>query len=207
MEVAHSRNGETTLVTRPQWHFGKRSMIPDERPEFALVFRDELEPGSNLWAMSLTRHEREVGAGTCQLPVEATAAVERRAARTINIVPMRSANGENWISVAIADVPGLWGIVDTGATLVSMPENIAALLVAGGDAHWTGQRTTMTTADGNRSPSRIFVIHRMTIGTQTLTDVIASTAPRGAPFLIGMSALGRLGPMRIDVASGTVVFG
>jgi hypothetical protein len=37
--------------------------------------------------------------------------------------------------------------------------------------------------------------------------VKASTASAGAPFLLGMSALGRLGPMRIDVAAGTVVFG
>jgi predicted aspartyl protease len=121
---------------------------------------------------------------------------------------MKAAQGENWIAAKFGAHPDeFWGILDTGATLVSIPEPGAKLLVEAGEAHWTGEVTQMTNADGNTSQSRIFVIHRLTIGFRTLTDVQASTAPAGAPFLLGMSALGRLGPMQIDVAKGTVVFG
>jgi clan AA aspartic protease (TIGR02281 family) len=123
----------------------------------------------------------------------------------VNVVPLQARNGAYYIAVIIGGV-SRWGILDTGATSVSLSEREAEQLVARGEAHWTGETGSFGDANGHQHSSRFLVIHRLTIGNATLSNVEASTAAGNAPFLIGMSALKRLGTMKLDVQRGQVTF-
>jgi hypothetical protein len=211
-EVSYSKNGWSPAGHNPLWRLREGAtweITPVETPDYTLSVTKD----NNSFAQ-LFHAGRVVGTGSCWagLPAEAIrpAAPAAPVAPPVsrNVVTMQVAQGENWIAAKFGAHPDLfWGILDTGATLVSIPEPAANLLVEAGEAHWTGETHNMVTADGARSPSRMLIVHRMTIGSQTVTNVEASTAPAGAPFLLGMSVLGRMGPMRLDVAAGQVVFG
>ena len=110
------------------------------------------------------------------------------------------------IESIIGNVP-VWGVLDTGADLVSVSEELAQAIVDSGAGHWTGETETFRNANGDMSYEKTFIIHNFTIGSQTVHDIKATAAPtKDAPYLIGMSALRYFGPFRIDVLDGTVTF-
>jgi clan AA aspartic protease (TIGR02281 family) len=80
------------------------------------------------------------------------------------------------------------GIVDTGATLVSMSANTAAEL---GVQYSTGEQLQMTTANG-KTTGRAVTLNSVTIGNITLNQVEAVVSEADHPLLIGMSFLSRL---------------
>jgi hypothetical protein len=96
--------------------------------------------------------------------------------------------------------------LDTGASFVSMPQTAAASMVRAGEAHWLDQ-TQMRTADGRLVLVWKLVIHRLTLGSRTVYNVLATAAPDGADFLLGMSALDQFGPFTIDKQRGLLIFG
>jgi clan AA aspartic protease (TIGR02281 family) len=80
------------------------------------------------------------------------------------------------------------GIVDTGATLVSMSAKTAAELGVG---YGTGDQLQMTTANG-KTTGRAVTLNSVTIGNITLHQVEAVVSEADHPLLIGMSFLSRL---------------
>jgi predicted aspartyl protease len=97
-------------------------------------------------------------------------------------------------------------IVDTGASLTSIPTPVANELVAKGEAEYAGSGT-FTLADGTTHQKPILRIKSVQLGGLTLHDVLASAAPDGADVLLGSNALDQLGMMTIDKAHGRVLFG
>jgi predicted aspartyl protease len=105
------------------------------------------------------------------------------------------------------DISNLWGVLDTGATSVLIPEKMAEALVATGAAHFTGETAEAVGPDGRVHEARMLILHRFTIGGRSVNDVDAHTGRDNAIFLIGQSALKKFGPMKIDMARSTVIFG
>ena len=97
-------------------------------------------------------------------------------------------------------------LIDTGATMMSLPWDVAMALINSGDAEY-GPKESFRLADGSIREQWTIIIHRMTIGSHVLTNVSASVAPTGATPLLGFTILNRVGRFTIDVAAGQLTFG
>jgi predicted aspartyl protease len=97
-------------------------------------------------------------------------------------------------------------VVDTGATITSIPERIGLELVSKGEAAFE-RRDNFKMADGSMREVSVIRIKEFQVGTYTLHDVLAGLAPSGADVLLGMSALDQLGPMTIDKDHHQLLFG
>jgi hypothetical protein len=218
VETRYSKNGWVAPDRRPLWQRVNNGwgLVPYETPDFALQFQATGTP--NILTAQLTHLGRVGATGTCVKsasyqpgPVSQPAAPYAPPAIASGpiVVPVMVLDGGNLIKVGITDPRrgATWtAVLDTGAALVAVPTVDAETLVAAGEAHWTGETRELGVADGRNFISRLIVIHRLTIGSTTLNNVTAATTA-GGPMLIGMSALSRLGPMKLDVARGTVTFG
>jgi clan AA aspartic protease (TIGR02281 family) len=80
------------------------------------------------------------------------------------------------------------GMIDTGATLVSMSAKTAAEL---GIAFANGRRTQFETANGSTT-GRTVMLESVTVGNITLRQVLADVSEKDMQLLIGMSFLKRL---------------
>src|SRR5271166_3117878 len=61
--------------------------------------------------------------------------------------------------------------------------------------------------DGSTHEVRILTIRRMTIGWHIIIDEPATTSPDGAPPLLGLSPLNKIGRFTIDSKAGRLTFG
>jgi clan AA aspartic protease (TIGR02281 family) len=97
-------------------------------------------------------------------------------------------------------------LIDTGATGVSVPQDVAAALLAGGEAVLSHQ-APVTIADGSVHQQWVIIIRQLTIGPHVLRGVKASVAPIGAQPLLGFPILNRVGRFTIDTVRGELIFG
>lgn len=97
-------------------------------------------------------------------------------------------------------------LIDTGATIVSLPQNIADQLVSIGDATLV-DKGQFTIADGTTHIKNIIDIGKFTIGGRTLYHVRASVAPDGAEPLLGTNVLNIFGKFSIDAANNQLILG
>jgi hypothetical protein len=227
-EIGYSKNGWTAPNHRPTWRIDEAtwSLIPNETPDYALRLATTNDP--ELLSAGLFHNGNYMAGGSCSRRAAPGAPPLTRVARpvapvapapvippppapvapvqSVNTVPLMSALGENWVKVIIGG-RAVTGILDTGATVLSIPEDVTVEMVAAGEAYWAGRSESVMDANGKSSLSYVFIVRQLTLGSQTLTNVEASTSPKGAPALIGMSVLGRLGPMKLDATRGVVTFG
>ncbi len=116
------------------------------------------------------------------------------------IVPLQSERGTLVVPVMVDDTILLKFIVDSGASDVSIPEDVARTLMRAGkltSSDYVGSGIAVL-ADGSRIPSRMFVIHSMKVGDREVRNVTATiTNPRGA-LLLGQSFLRRFKSWSID---------
>jgi hypothetical protein len=207
VETAYAKNGWSPPNHRPVWTRQNDGLflVSNEAPDWGLAFQSNGRPDER--AVQLTHNGYNVGTGTCVLSVRADPTPAPTYAGGGVEIPLRVANGENWIEVGLGGREiKVWGIVDTGATLVSMSSEAAQILVNAGQAHWSGETQPFTNADGQTSYFRTFYIHNFHMGRWMLKNVLAVEGASGAPFLIGMSALNKLGAFKTDVARGTMTF-
>ena len=115
-------------------------------------------------------------------------------------VPLEAEGGTYVVPVSINDTIVLKFTIDSGASDVSIPADVASTLIRSGTItrdDFIGQRT-YTLADGTQVPSPVFRIRTLKVGTLVLHDVTASVAdPKGA-LLLGQSFLSRLSTWSID---------
>ena len=99
--------------------------------------------------------------------------------------------------------------IDTGAGMTSLTEKAARVLLDAGEAHYTGQTSTFTMANGSTSNEQEIVIDRVQIGTHTLYGVHASVSTDEGMMLLGYDVLDQMGGGRypIDRQSTLLVFG
>jgi clan AA aspartic protease (TIGR02281 family) len=99
-------------------------------------------------------------------------------------------------------------IVDSGATNVQIPEDVAEQMRREGtltEADFLGQRRFIL-ADGSGVSQRIFRLRSLKIGNRTMENVLAAlSAPRSRP-LLGQSFLRRLEWWKIDNVRNSIEF-
>lgn len=99
-------------------------------------------------------------------------------------------------------------IVDSGATNVQIPEDIAEQMKQAGtltEADFLGQRRFIL-ADGSAVQQRIFRLRNLKIGNRQMENVLAAlSAPRSRP-LLGQSFLRRLEWWKIDNVKNSIEF-
>jgi clan AA aspartic protease (TIGR02281 family) len=91
-------------------------------------------------------------------------------------------------------------VFDTGASDVSIPEEVAQALVRAGKLDRSDYLGTQTyvLADGSRVPSKRIRLREVTVGGQTVTNVTASIARARSPALLGQSFLSKFPSWTLD---------
>ncbi len=120
------------------------------------------------------------------------------AAETIQL--KKHPGGGYTIPGRINDAVSLTFILDTGASDVSIPDEVARELERAGKLErgdFIGTRTYVL-ADGSKVPSRRVLLRALTIGGQTVSNVTASIGRPGSPPLLGQSFLSKFASWTLD---------
>ena len=115
-------------------------------------------------------------------------------------IPVTSHGSSVATSVSVNNAIALDFIVDSGASDVSIPEDVFTTLVRAGAVRredLTG-KDAYTTADGSSHTELTFTIRSLKVGGVEVHDVAGSVAPSGAPLLLGQSFLSRFKTWSID---------
>jgi predicted aspartyl protease len=115
-------------------------------------------------------------------------------------IPLQREGGVFFVPVAINGTIILSFLVDSGATVVTIPAAVVLTLMRTGTitANDFLQKRTYTLADGSPVPSQTFRIRTLMVGDKIVTNVIGSVAPVQGPPLLGQSFLSRFKSWRID---------
>jgi predicted aspartyl protease len=95
-------------------------------------------------------------------------------------------------------------MIDTGASLGSLPPAFADALIADGAAT-EGESMDFKLANGNVETNRTVVVNTVVIGSHTIHSVRFGVG-NGNP-LLGFNALSAVGTFKIDPAHGVLTFG
>jgi gag-polyprotein putative aspartyl protease len=115
-------------------------------------------------------------------------------------IPMRFSCGTFVVPVRVSETITLDFIVDSGASHVSVPADVVAILIRAKQLEqkdFTGHLTYIL-ADGTASPSDTFLIRSLSVGNRLIQNVEASVAPARADPLLGQSFLKRFRSWSID---------
>ncbi|HET7118773.1 MAG TPA: retropepsin-like aspartic protease [Hanamia sp.] len=134
----------------------------------------------------------------------------RNSEDTQEVIHMQKMEGGIYeIPVVINDVLKISFIFDTGASDVSISPDVALTLIRTGtvkESDFIGSQTYFF-ADGSKATSRRFIIKKLTIGSHTATNVIASISKSiNAPMLLGQSVQQQFGKIVIDNTNHVLIF-
>ena len=90
--------------------------------------------------------------------------------------------------------------VESGASVVSFPEDVVTTLMRNGTVRETdflGERTYLL-ADGSKRPAKTFCISSMKIGDRVVENVLGHVNTVAGPLLLGQSFLRRFSSWSID---------
>jgi aspartyl protease len=122
-------------------------------------------------------------------------------------VPILVANGGAQVAVTLGDYPLPQAmVIDTGASIMSIPRSLAAELFSRGIATAEGT-TNMCIADGSCAERVRFFINKVTIGSHVIEHVEGAVAPDGAMMLLPFSVITSAGRATIDTKKGLLIFG
>jgi clan AA aspartic protease (TIGR02281 family) len=122
-------------------------------------------------------------------------------------VILHAQHGVLFVPVSINNRITLDFILDSGASDVSIPEDVVLTLTRTGTltaADFTGTATYIL-ADGSRVPSRTFRIRSLKVGDMILENVSGSVASVKGSLLLGQSFLRRFKSWSIDNARQVLV--
>jgi TPR repeat protein len=123
------------------------------------------------------------------------------------VVPMVPEFGVFAVPVLINDTITLNFIVDSGASSVSIPEDVVSTLVRSGtitDADFTGTQTFVL-ADGSTTTKPTFSIRTLKVGDITLENIKGAETSVQGPKLLGQSFLRYFDSWSIDNSNNTLV--
>jgi len=117
-----------------------------------------------------------------------------------NDVQLVSDDGTFEVPALINGVIPLNFTVDSGASDVSIPADVALTLIRTGTLQTSDFLGTQsyTLADGSTVPSTTFMIRSLKVGSQVITNVEASISDVNGPLLLGQSFLSRFTSWSID---------
>ena len=116
------------------------------------------------------------------------------------LIPMKKQGGIYVVPVLINNTLTLDFMVDSGASDVTIPEDVVSVLVRTGtikDTDFTGEQTYIL-ADGSKVKSKTFRIRSLKVGDRVLENVLGSVASTNGSLLLGQSFLGRFKSWSID---------
>jgi clan AA aspartic protease (TIGR02281 family) len=124
-----------------------------------------------------------------------------RGALSAGDIPLQNNAGVYVVPVRINGVITLDFIVDSGASDVVIPADVAMTLARAGtisEADFIGKNEYVL-ADGSTLKSARFILHELKVGDMTISNVTASISSATAPHpLLGQSFLSKLGSWSID---------
>lgn len=162
-----------------------------------------LPPNKSSVAPSLSSPDR-VMSGNSSPPASATLPPQ---VTNQSLVPMKRDRGTYVVPVKINDALTLDFMVDSGASDVSIPEDVVTTLMRAGtirDTDFFGERTYVL-ADGSRVQSKTFRIRSLKVGERVLENVTGSVASTKGSLLLGQSFLGRFKSWSIDNSKHVLV--
>ena len=115
-------------------------------------------------------------------------------------VAMKSEGGVFVVPVLINGVITLDFLIDSGASDVTIPEDVVVTLIRAKTirkADFKGQKTYVL-ADGTEVESHTFNIRSLQVGDRILTNVMGSVTSNKGSLLLGQSFLRRFGSWSID---------
>src|SRR3954470_19630010 len=120
------------------------------------------------------------------------------AAETIQL--KKHAGGGFLIPGRVNDAVAVTFILDTGASDVLIPDEVARELESAGKldrGDFLGTRTYVL-ADGSKIPSRRILLRQLTVGDVTVSNVTANIGRSGSPPLLGQSFLSKFASWTLD---------
>ncbi len=114
-------------------------------------------------------------------------------------VPLSRMGGVLMVPVVLNEAVSAQFVVDSGASDLSVPESVVAMLQKAGklsERDFTGSQKNVL-ADGSTIMSRTFILRQLRVGGKTLTNIRASVAPGKAPPLLGPKLPAAL-PLLVD---------
>ena len=115
-------------------------------------------------------------------------------------IPLTPRGGVFTVPGQINNKVSLDFIVDSGAAVVLLPDDVYQSLLRGGETKPEDSRGTFTftMANGAKIKAPRIMLRSVTVGDATIYNVIASVAPAGGPPVLGQSFLARLPSWTID---------
>jgi clan AA aspartic protease (TIGR02281 family) len=101
-------------------------------------------------------------------------------------------------------------VIDSGASLVMIPEDVVSTLFRTGKlklSDFTGEGITISLADGSTLPSKTFTLRELSLGDIHLSNVAAAVGTTKSPALLGQSFLSRLKSWSLDNARHVLMLG
>ena len=120
---------------------------------------------------------------------------------------MKKVGGTYVVPVRINNAITLDFVVDSGASDVSIPEDVVTTLIRAGtirETDFIGEKTYVL-ADGSKVKSPTFRIQSLKVGDRILENVIGSVASAKGSLLLGQSFLGRFRSWSIDNSKHALV--
>jgi clan AA aspartic protease (TIGR02281 family) len=118
------------------------------------------------------------------------------AAETIQL--KKHPGGGYLIAGRVNDAVTVTFVLDTGASDVSIPENVARELERAGKPSESLGTGTYVLADGSKVRKRRVLLRELTVGGQTVSNVAASISASGSPPLLGQSFLSKFASWTLD---------
>jgi aspartyl protease family protein len=124
-------------------------------------------------------------------------------------IPLSARGSVPSVSVQINGALALSFIIDTGASQVAIPEDVALTLMRTGtitESDFVGS-AQFTLADGSMVEKQQVNLRSLKLGSRTIHNVRASIGSVKSPLLLGQTALRQLEPWRVDSTSNHLVLG
>jgi len=120
---------------------------------------------------------------------------------------IRNGGGTYMVPVLVNNTVALNFVVDSGASDVSIPSDVASTLFRSGTLTSSDLIGTAiyTLADGSNVPSQRFRIRSLKVGDIVLENVVGSVGSSNSSLLLGQSFLGRFKSWSIDNAKHELV--
>jgi hypothetical protein len=211
VEVGYSKNG-VPQSDGGHWRDatvkGLYVLVSENDPSYALAVGPRSAGLKALLLHKVGTRLNPVGAGFCTyVPMTAsyTPAPAPRKASGRDSVPIYSTDTRAELDVSFGSLTARF-VIDTGAQGMSLTTGLARQLLSRGEAR-LGPSRKWCGYDGACSWHETIVIRRLSIGSHTITDVLAVVAGDGAMDLLPFPVLNRFGKFSIDTAVGELVFG
>jgi clan AA aspartic protease (TIGR02281 family) len=115
-------------------------------------------------------------------------------------IPLRFVGRIIYVPVEINGTIAIPFVLDTGATELALPADVALTLARAGalDENDVLDARPVTLADGSTQTMERVVIRRLRVGSHTAANVPATINPAASDPLLGQSFLARFGAVTID---------